>query len=221
MKREARAGGRGGRGPGPVQRERSAETREKVIRAAIACIAEEGFRRATTTRIAERAGISRGALQHQFGERGTILAAVLERVLQEFHGRLAGFTTRATSLEARGRALVEASWNLVREHTYRAYREILLHHPVPGAESIAPEQLMEQITAAIEEIVFELFADLDPSRTTVDLMSAVLFATLNGMAEQRRFAHFSDSFTRRQLSVLRETILRVLRQQTGSASAIR
>lgn len=216
MTREIRGAGRRRRGPGPVQRRRSAETREKVIRAAIGCIAEEGFRRATTTRIAKRAGVSRGAMQHQFADRAAILDEVLERVLREFRAQLASFSTRATSLGARAGALVDASWNLIREPTYRAYREILRNHPLPGAESLAPEHVVRQVTAAVETTIVELFADLRPSKRTVGLVSAVLFATLNGVDEQQHLAHYPSSVTRTQLSVLRDTILRLVSEGIGS-----
>jgi AcrR family transcriptional regulator len=193
-----------------VQRQRSEATRERVIRAAIACIAEEGFRRATTSRIAERASVSRGALQHQFGGRGALLEVILERVLEDFGVQLRGFSTRATSPEARVRALVGASWDLVREPTYHAYREILRNHPLRGVGPLEPERIIRQITDALDAILPDLFADLAPSKSTVVLVSVVLFATLNGIAEQQLLVDYPPSLTRRQLAVLRETILRLL-----------
>ena len=46
-----------------TQAERSAKTRSKVIDAAIACIAEDGFKQATTKRVARRAGVTWGTIQ--------------------------------------------------------------------------------------------------------------------------------------------------------------
>ena len=73
-----------------TQEERSAATRAKVIEAATECVAELGYRGATMSTMAQRAGVSWGAMQHQFGEKDAIFDAVLERVMERlrenFHG---------------------------------------------------------------------------------------------------------------------------------------
>jgi AcrR family transcriptional regulator len=48
------------------QVERSAATRRRVLDAAIECLNDVGYARTTTTMIAERAGVSRGAQVHHF-----------------------------------------------------------------------------------------------------------------------------------------------------------
>ena len=62
------------------QEERTAETREALIDAAIATIHDVGYPAASTTLIAERAGVSRGAILHQFGTRATLMAEVVAEV---------------------------------------------------------------------------------------------------------------------------------------------
>ena len=89
------------RSAGPRQQQKSSETRRKVIQAAIGCIAESGVKRATAMRIAERAGVSWGAIQHQFGDKAAILDAVLQQVLGEFSSTLAGVSPARDSLKAR------------------------------------------------------------------------------------------------------------------------
>ena len=84
-----------------TQAERSADTRDKVINAAIACIAEDGFKQTTTTRIARRAGVTWGAIQHQFGDKDSILRAVMERGMEEFRAELVGVDVRTSTLEER------------------------------------------------------------------------------------------------------------------------
>lgn len=60
------------------------ETRARVIQAAIDCILEEGYYRASSNRIAERAEVSWGVIRHHFGTRDRLLLAVLA----ELHSRL-------------------------------------------------------------------------------------------------------------------------------------
>jgi AcrR family transcriptional regulator len=62
------------------QAERSAATREALLDAAIGCLVDEGYARTTTSRVAERAGVSRGAHLHHFQTRTALVAAAVERL---------------------------------------------------------------------------------------------------------------------------------------------
>jgi AcrR family transcriptional regulator len=63
--------------PRRTQEERSASTRQTVLDATIACLVEHGYRGTTTTAIQQRAGVSRGALTHQFPSKNELLAAAI------------------------------------------------------------------------------------------------------------------------------------------------
>jgi AcrR family transcriptional regulator len=56
-----------------TQAERRQATREALLDATIECLAEEGYAKTTTRRIAERAGVTPGALQHHFANRAELL----------------------------------------------------------------------------------------------------------------------------------------------------
>lgn len=57
---------------------RDSVTRQRVIDAAIQCILDQGFYRASSNAIAEQAGVTWGVIQHHFGTRETLMLAVLE-----------------------------------------------------------------------------------------------------------------------------------------------
>lgn len=69
----------------PVQA-RSAATIETLRIAAIQVLTQEGLSRCTTTRIAERAGMSVGSLYQYYPNRDALLAAVLEKHLDGIAG---------------------------------------------------------------------------------------------------------------------------------------
>ena len=69
------------------QEQRSAETRERLIVAAIECIERVGYVEATTTLIAQQANVSRGALQHHFATKADLIVAVIDRVSEELNLR--------------------------------------------------------------------------------------------------------------------------------------
>lgn len=63
-----------------TQEERSATTRQVVLDATIGCLIEYGYGGTTTTAIHERAGVSRGALTHQFPSKNELLAAAISHL---------------------------------------------------------------------------------------------------------------------------------------------
>ena len=69
-----------------TQEERSTQTRLALIEATIAMISAKGYGGATTTLIAEHAGVTRGPLLHHFGTRAALMAEVVRHVFErEMH----------------------------------------------------------------------------------------------------------------------------------------
>ncbi len=66
----------------PVQ-SRSAATVEALYEASIQVLLEVGYRKLTTTRVAERAGVSVGSLYQYFPNREALIAAVIARHLEK------------------------------------------------------------------------------------------------------------------------------------------
>lgn len=62
------------------QQDRSRATRARLLEAAIASLAELGYRASTVSVVAERAGVSRGAAQHHFPTREALFTAAVEHV---------------------------------------------------------------------------------------------------------------------------------------------
>ncbi len=64
-----------------TQKERSEKTRNRIITATIKSLVEVGYRNTTTERILEKAGVSRGALQHHFPTRDLLFEEVFTYAL--------------------------------------------------------------------------------------------------------------------------------------------
>lgn len=65
------------------QAERSADTRTRVIDAAIQCLYEVGYSATTTGLVVSRAGVSPGAMTHQFPSKADLMEAVVSAVYED------------------------------------------------------------------------------------------------------------------------------------------
>ena len=72
-----------------TQGERTAQTRAALITAARRLFGAEGFAEVGAERIAHEAGMTRGALYHQFADKADLFAAVLEEAEAEIAQRVA------------------------------------------------------------------------------------------------------------------------------------
>lgn len=68
--------------------ERSSLTRNNILNATINCIQEHGYQGATLTVIAKKSGVTRGALQHHFGNRRVeLIAQAAEFVYDQYYSQ--------------------------------------------------------------------------------------------------------------------------------------
>lgn len=98
-----------------TQEERSAATREALIAAARKLWGLRGYADVGTPEIATAAGVTRGAMYHQFADKATLLRAVVEAVEQDVMARMAtlvaeaGGTAPADAIRAAVDAWLEVS----------------------------------------------------------------------------------------------------------------
>jgi AcrR family transcriptional regulator len=91
-----------------TQGERTAQTRAALITAARRLFGAEGFADAGAERIAREAGMTRGALYHQFADKADLFAAVLDQVEAEIAQRVAGAVASLDPADSAGMLLAGA-----------------------------------------------------------------------------------------------------------------
>ena len=146
------------RPPRRSQAERTAETRAKILEAVVESISEVGFQRTTAAEITRRAGVTWGAVQHQFGDKEGILRAVLQDSFDRFAERLSEVPGAEASLEERVDAFVDRAWEHFGSAEYRSTFEILLSVEGPADGSAEPAWQGEMM-GAWSEIWSGVFAD--------------------------------------------------------------
>ena len=106
------------------QAQKSASTRTQIIEAAIKCLVELGYGRTTTPVIAQKAGLSRGAMLHHFPSKMDIIRAAVDYLHAK---RLRAFRKAMTKVAPDGdhvRLGVEAYWSHVKHPWFVAFFEI-------------------------------------------------------------------------------------------------
>jgi len=89
------------------QADRSRETRRKLMEATVECLVQNGWSGTTTTQVAERAGVSRGAQLHHFRTRNELVTAAVEYVGAESAQQLLAKTDAVRGKPDRTKAVVE------------------------------------------------------------------------------------------------------------------
>ena len=116
-------------GPGDDgwQAHKSSTTRTLILDAAIESIVEDGYANTTTTKIADRAGLSRGATLHHFPSRMDIIRATVEYLYDK---RIRAFRNATAQLPAadaghdRIRQAVRNYWEHVNHPLFVAFFEL-------------------------------------------------------------------------------------------------
>lgn len=108
-----------------TQAERSAATRKLLLDASVKCLFEHGYGQTTTMLIAEIAGISRGALLHQFPSKADLMAYVVEAVFEEEIALYRELLKDISDPDERMIAYVMAAWKIQSRPPGVAVLEIL------------------------------------------------------------------------------------------------
>src|SRR5688500_19878772 len=95
-----------------TQAERTAATRAALLDAAVECLAEVGYAGTTTTEVARRAGVSRGAQLHHFPTRTDLLAAALEETFRRRMADMAAALDRARPGPERMHVAMDTLWGM-------------------------------------------------------------------------------------------------------------
>ncbi|TLH65662.1 TetR/AcrR family transcriptional regulator [Mycolicibacterium aubagnense] len=73
----------GGQAKRRTQAERSAVMRARLLDATVECLVKYGYSGTTTSRVAEMAGVTRGAQVHHFGSKEDLVVAAIEHLAQQ------------------------------------------------------------------------------------------------------------------------------------------
>ncbi len=171
------------RAPGR-QAAKSRATRDRVVNALVSIISEEGFGAASSTRIAGRAGVTWGAVQHHFGSKEAILQEVLERSHALFTHSMEPAGEIAGGADERIEHYVRTAWTHYRGEVYAAAMEILLAGR--GRGSAVEEGMRQRSRADHLALARRIFHDSAASDAVIQEAVYCVHCHLNGLLLETR-----------------------------------
>ncbi len=193
--------------------ERRADTRQRIISAAVKSIAELGFQRTTAMQIAERAGVTWGAVQHHFGGKDGMLHAVLEETFRRFEERIGDLNVEKLSLESRVSLFVDRAWEHFSSDHYRSTFEILLNDAPE-----APDNWQLEMSRSWDRVWSRVFSDAAISRQRHYTLQHYTVSALSGLASTKILGGNLARTRAAELDLLKDTLIKELSAKKGSRS---
>lgn len=168
------------------QKERSDESRQRIIAAASRSIAERGYQRTSMSSIAKTAGMSVGAIQHQFGDKAEVLFAVVEAGLMARAAAFSAAPVIAATIYERVNDFIRRMWNEgYGGPEYGTAVEILIAMRKDPEFMNRSNDYFAQVFDFIDRLWMGIFWDLKVSREQHLGALRLTFNVLNGMALQQ------------------------------------
>jgi AcrR family transcriptional regulator len=186
-------------GPRRSQVERSAATRQALLDATIECLVKDGYANTTTARVAERAGVSRGAHLHHFQTRQALLAAAAEHLTLRREAAMLAAAERLPAGRERFGPGLDVLWSAYADPLYQAALDLWSHartDPDLRAQLVDVEKLLDRQTLAVTRRLFPQIADSPDFEHLIELALATarglaLLDTLHpgGQRNRKQWAH--------------------------------
>jgi len=189
------------------QAERTADTRARIVAAAVDSIAEGGLSRATAADITRRAGVTWGAVQHHFGGKEGVYLAVVEHSFDRFADSLADVPVAGSPIEARVDSYIDRAWRHFSSAHYRSSYEILANHSAADGGGLAGEW-RDEMARAWNAVWNHFFGDTGLSRRHSAILAHYTMSVLSGLALMRGFAGPTTSIAAAELDLLKATLVR-------------
>lgn len=161
---------------------KSAKTRLRLIEATIRCLVKYGYANTTTPKVADEAGLSRGAMLHHFADRLHLLQATLIELHQK---RLRAFRRAGETLDHDARTLLRAYWNQLLRPNFIAFQELAGASRTDPQLGATLEPVRKEFNEKWHDLAVELFPEWRTNPQGLEIALALTHNTLEGMALNR------------------------------------
>jgi AcrR family transcriptional regulator len=159
--------------------------RRLLMDAALECLVEHGYAGTTTTVVADRAGVSRGAQLHHFPTRADLVAAAVEYLFDEL---TRDYRLAFAELAPRGdrlTAAIELLWSMFTRARFAAVVELYTAARTDRRLHAALLPIAERHRVNVRRLAHEYFPDAARAGTEFDDTLAMLTDAMHGMVVSR------------------------------------
>jgi len=169
--------------------ERTAQMRAKIIDAAITLLFSGGYGAATTTKVANKAGVSRGAMTHHFRTRADLMLAVTEKVMaDQYRYRAEKIVYAHQPGPQRYFASADISWEVERRPEAVAVLEIMMASRNDRALQQRFAAYLDKVDQVRRQVAVMVAKDLGVDDVaSIEHLLQVHLATLRGLSIQLMF----------------------------------
>lgn len=176
----------------PTKREqRTADSRQRILDAAVECLIESGFSGASTLQIQARAGVSRGRLLHHFPSRDLLLVAaskhLAEQRVESTRRRVTGEVGDFRDDRERSDVVIERMWESFHEPHYFASSELWCAARTDDviAEAMLPDE--RRLGGVIRATVDAMFGSTISGHPRYPQLRELLVTSMRGVADTYGF----------------------------------
>jgi AcrR family transcriptional regulator len=197
------------RPPRRTQAERREATRTALLEATIECLVDYGYSDTTTARVADRAGVSRGAQIHYFDNKAALVAAAVDhlaqRRIEEFRTRLLAVPTGPGWIEA----LLDVFWEAHQDELFDATLELWVAARTDPELHAGLVALERGVAQSVWRLSAEVLAG-QPDRPNVRDDIEFALATVRGLALLRIASGENSRANTRRWHAARERLVRLM-----------
>jgi AcrR family transcriptional regulator len=176
-----------------LQEERSAETRRRILEAAVKCLAERGYTGTTIAEVAVRAGVSRGAEMHHFPKKEALVIAALEYVFEQRLEESREIAKRPTANGMdRLSYVVDLLWDVYKGPAFQAWIELVVASRTDPALRDAVLRISQGFSRASIEIWQDILRPNSFEERSLSLLDRIINGQLESIAISRILYPHSD-----------------------------
>jgi AcrR family transcriptional regulator len=198
---------------GRRRRADGAATRAHILDAVVECILENGYYEASSNAIARHAGVTWGAIQHQFGTRQALLLAVLEDRWRRLTDRIESAEVSGDTLEERLAVVMAALEGHYGNPEHLVFMQIMLDLIQSPSSSEATKRAVAEHGRNLTRVWRPLFASALGEAAADEEIVRYAFLSIRGYLSANTMA--ARLGRQRQDAPVRELLLR------GVACAVR
>ena len=186
--------------------EQASATRRRLLDVAIDLLYEGGYPALTSVAVSERAGVTRGAVQHHFPNRFALLSAVVDETTAEL---MLPVAFPGATIRERIDAAIDMYWDYFRSRSYTAVVQLSIGNPndVAVRKLLAAE--IERSQALLDQKWHDAFSETGAPPERIRSARLLVLATLRGFV-MLGFHRYAETDWTHEIALLKDVLYAAL-----------